>query len=103
MLFGNLSNLRRLQPLGPVDANNPPIAGFGGIAGTQGLTTQKGRKSYQEYEIDDCQERMALLYSFLHAIHHNGNCNGLLTMSCGGYSAPSLKTLRAASKTLAVR
>ncbi|HBC64175.1 MAG TPA: hypothetical protein DC058_23535 [Planctomycetaceae bacterium] len=29
-----------LQPLGLVDVNNPPIAGFGGVAGTQGLTTQ---------------------------------------------------------------
>ena len=29
-----------LQPLGLVDSENPPIAGFGGIAGTQGLTTQ---------------------------------------------------------------
>ncbi len=29
-----------LQPLGLVDVENPPIAGFGGIAGTQGLTTQ---------------------------------------------------------------
>ncbi len=29
-----------LQPLGLVDVANPPIAGFGGAAGTQGLTTQ---------------------------------------------------------------
>ena len=29
-----------LQPLGLVDVAAPPIAGFGGIAGTQGLTTQ---------------------------------------------------------------
>lgn len=29
-----------LQPLGLVDVANPPIAGFGGVAGTQGLTTQ---------------------------------------------------------------
>ncbi len=29
-----------LQPLGLVDVNNPPIAGLGGVAGTQGLTTQ---------------------------------------------------------------
>ena len=29
-----------LQPLGLVNAESPPIAGFGGVAGTQGLTTQ---------------------------------------------------------------
>jgi len=29
-----------LEALGLVDAAEPPIAGFGGIAGTQGLTTQ---------------------------------------------------------------
>ena len=29
-----------LQPLGLVDVSNPPIAGLGGIAGTQGLTAR---------------------------------------------------------------
>ncbi len=29
-----------LQPLGLVNTESPPIAGFGGVAGTQGLTTQ---------------------------------------------------------------
>ena len=36
----SVANTVWLQPLGLVDSENPPIAGFGGIAGTQGLTTQ---------------------------------------------------------------